>query len=40
MLSVLDGSEYKKIAKVANSLGMGILTEISNEEKLERSYKI
>ncbi|MFV9925538.1 MAG: bifunctional indole-3-glycerol-phosphate synthase TrpC/phosphoribosylanthranilate isomerase TrpF [Francisella endosymbiont of Hyalomma scupense] len=40
MLSVLDDSEYKKLAKVANRLGMGILIEISNEEELERAVKL
>ncbi|MEY8673662.1 bifunctional indole-3-glycerol-phosphate synthase TrpC/phosphoribosylanthranilate isomerase TrpF [Francisella philomiragia] len=39
MLSVLDDNEYKKLAKVANRLGMGILTEVSNEEELERAIK-
>ncbi|MDE4990647.1 bifunctional indole-3-glycerol phosphate synthase/phosphoribosylanthranilate isomerase, partial [Francisella tularensis subsp. holarctica] len=34
MLSVLDDSEYKILAKVDNRLGMGILTEVSNEEEL------
>lgn len=40
ILSVLDDSEYKKLAKVANRLGMGILIEISNEEELERALKL
>ncbi|WP_150463353.1 bifunctional indole-3-glycerol-phosphate synthase TrpC/phosphoribosylanthranilate isomerase TrpF [Francisella sp. XLW-1] len=40
MLSVLNDNEYKKLAKVANRLGMGILTEVSNEEELERSIKL
>ena len=40
MLSVLDDSEYKKLAKVTNRLGMGILTEVSNEEELERAVKL
>ncbi|WP_150465436.1 bifunctional indole-3-glycerol-phosphate synthase TrpC/phosphoribosylanthranilate isomerase TrpF [Francisella sp. SYW-2] len=40
MLSVLDDNEYKKLAKVANRLGMGILTEVSNEEELERAIKL
>ncbi|MBK2259209.1 bifunctional indole-3-glycerol-phosphate synthase TrpC/phosphoribosylanthranilate isomerase TrpF [Francisella philomiragia] len=39
MLSVLDDNEYKKLAKVANRLGMGILTEVSNEEELQRAIK-
>lgn len=40
MLSVLDDNEYKKLAKVANRLSMGILTEVSNEEELERAIKL
>lgn len=40
MFSVLDDNEYKKLAKVANRLGMGILTEVSNEEGLERAIKL
>ncbi|AJI57032.1 indole-3-glycerol phosphate synthase family protein [Francisella philomiragia] len=40
MLSVLDDNEYKKLAKVANRLGMGILTEVSNEEELQRAIKL
>ncbi len=40
MLSVLDDNEYKKLAKIANRLGMGILTEVSNEEELERAIKL
>lgn len=40
MLSVLDDSEYKKLAKVANRLGMGILTEVSNEEELVRAISL
>ncbi|WP_395166532.1 bifunctional indole-3-glycerol-phosphate synthase TrpC/phosphoribosylanthranilate isomerase TrpF [Francisella salimarina] len=40
MLSVLNDNEYKKLAKVANRLGMGILTEVSNEEELERAIKL
>ncbi|MEY8716068.1 bifunctional indole-3-glycerol-phosphate synthase TrpC/phosphoribosylanthranilate isomerase TrpF [Francisella philomiragia] len=40
MLSVLNDNEYKKLAKVANRLGMGILTEVSNEEELQRAIKL
>ena len=40
MLSVLDDNEYKKLAKVANRLGMGILTEASNEEELQRAINL
>lgn len=37
MLSVLDDSEYKELAEVAHSLGLGILTEVSNQEELDRA---
>lgn len=40
MLSILDDSEYRKLAKVANRLGMGILTEASNEEELQRAINL
>lgn len=40
MLSVLDDNEYKKLAKIANRLGMGILTEASNEEELQRAINL
>ncbi|GAB4221928.1 MAG: bifunctional indole-3-glycerol-phosphate synthase TrpC/phosphoribosylanthranilate isomerase TrpF [Francisella sp.] len=40
MLSILDDNEYKKLTKLANRLGMGILTEISNEEELKRAIKL
>lgn len=37
MLSVLDDQQYLALAEVAHSLNMGILTEISNQEELERA---
>jgi len=40
MLSVLDDAEYMALAKVAHSLNMGILTEVSNQEELERAIKL
>ncbi|GAB1437802.1 bifunctional indole-3-glycerol-phosphate synthase TrpC/phosphoribosylanthranilate isomerase TrpF [Providencia sp.] len=36
MLSVLNDDEYIALAEVAHQLNMGILTEVSNEEELER----
>ncbi|MCK6261857.1 bifunctional indole-3-glycerol-phosphate synthase TrpC/phosphoribosylanthranilate isomerase TrpF [Vibrio sp. ZSDE26] len=40
MLSVLNDEQYKELADVAHSLGMGILTEISNEEELHRAVAL
>ncbi|WP_375750205.1 bifunctional indole-3-glycerol-phosphate synthase TrpC/phosphoribosylanthranilate isomerase TrpF [Vibrio sp. HN007] len=40
MLSVLNDDEYQELADVAHSLGLGILTEVSNEEELERAIKL
>ena len=40
MLSVLSDSEYTQLAKVATELGMDILTEVSNEEEMERAVKL
>lgn len=37
MLSVLNDDEYRALAEVAHSLGMGVLTEVSNEEELHRA---
>lgn len=37
MLSVLDDAQYRQLAAVAHSLNMGVLTEVSNEEELERA---
>ncbi|WP_159565033.1 bifunctional indole-3-glycerol-phosphate synthase TrpC/phosphoribosylanthranilate isomerase TrpF [Budvicia diplopodorum] len=40
MLSVLDDEEYVALAEVANSLNMGVLTEVSNESELERAIAL
>ncbi len=40
MLSVLSDEEYTTLAKVARKLGLGILTEVSNEEELQRAIKL
>ncbi len=40
MLSVLDDDQYRQLAAVAHSLEMGVLTEVSNEEELERAIAL
>lgn len=40
MLSVLDDEQYRALAAVAHSLNMGVLTEVSNEEELERAIQL
>ncbi len=40
MLSVLDDETYEKLANLAHSLGMGVLTETSNESEFERALKL
>ncbi|OEF27441.1 bifunctional indole-3-glycerol-phosphate synthase TrpC/phosphoribosylanthranilate isomerase TrpF [Vibrio rumoiensis] len=40
MLSVLDDDEYRHLAEVATSLSLGYLTEVSNEEELERAIAL
>lgn len=40
MLSVLDDEQYRQLAAVAHSLKMGVLTEVSNEEELERAIAL
>lgn len=40
MLSVLDDEQYRQLAAVAHSLEMGVLTEASNEEELERAIAL
>ncbi len=40
MLSVLNDEEYRQLAEVANSLSLGILTEVSNEEELQRAIDL
>ncbi|CFQ55131.1 bifunctional indole-3-glycerol-phosphate synthase TrpC/phosphoribosylanthranilate isomerase TrpF [Yersinia aleksiciae] len=40
MLSVLDDECYRQLAAVAHSLNMGVLTEASNAEELERAIAL
>ncbi|MCQ1060246.1 bifunctional indole-3-glycerol-phosphate synthase TrpC/phosphoribosylanthranilate isomerase TrpF [Photobacterium sp. ZSDE20] len=40
MLSVLNDDEYRELAAVAEQLSLGILTEVSNEEELERAIAL
>ncbi|MFS2225657.1 bifunctional indole-3-glycerol-phosphate synthase TrpC/phosphoribosylanthranilate isomerase TrpF [Pantoea sp. B65] len=40
MLSVLNDDQYRQLAAVAHSLQMGVLTEVSNEEELERAIAL
>ena len=40
MLSVLSDDEYRELASVANSLSLDILTEVSNEEEMERAIAL
>ncbi|GBU12442.1 indole-3-glycerolphosphate synthetase and N-(5-phosphoribosyl)anthranilate isomerase [Enterobacterales bacterium] len=40
MLSVLDDEQYVQLAAVAHSLNMGVLTEASNEEELDRAVAL
>ena len=40
MLSVLDDEQYKSLAEVANTLSLDILTEVSNEEEMERAIAL
>ncbi len=40
MLSVLDDDQYRALANVAHELNMGILTEVSNEQELERAVHL
>ncbi len=40
MLSVLDDEAYRQLAAVAHSLNMGVLTEASNAEELERAITL
>ena len=40
MLSVLDNDEYRTLADLAHSLNLGILTEVSNVEELERAIAL
>ncbi|MEL7290683.1 MAG: bifunctional indole-3-glycerol-phosphate synthase TrpC/phosphoribosylanthranilate isomerase TrpF [Pseudomonadota bacterium] len=40
MLSVLDDTQYRELAQVAHSLEMGVLTEVSNEQELDRAVTL
>lgn len=40
MLSVLDDETYTELANLAHMLGMGILTEASNEEEVQRAVRL
>ncbi|WGW01602.1 bifunctional indole-3-glycerol-phosphate synthase TrpC/phosphoribosylanthranilate isomerase TrpF [Vibrio sp. YMD68] len=40
MLSVLNDEQYNELSTLAHSLGMGVLTEISNDEELERAVAL
>ena len=40
MLSILNDEEYRHLAEVATSLNLGYLTEVSNEEELERAIAL
>ncbi|WP_199611306.1 bifunctional indole-3-glycerol-phosphate synthase TrpC/phosphoribosylanthranilate isomerase TrpF [Flocculibacter collagenilyticus] len=40
MLSVLKDAEYKQLAELASSLNMDVLTEVSNEEEVERAINL
>ena len=40
MLSVLNDDEYQQLADIAHDLGMGVLTEISNEDELTRAISL
>ncbi|UPW17117.1 bifunctional indole-3-glycerol-phosphate synthase TrpC/phosphoribosylanthranilate isomerase TrpF [Agarivorans sp. TSD2052] len=40
MLSVLDDNEYSLLAEVAHKLKLGVLTEVSNQQELERAIAL
>ncbi|MEZ8823196.1 bifunctional indole-3-glycerol-phosphate synthase TrpC/phosphoribosylanthranilate isomerase TrpF [Vibrio amylolyticus] len=40
MLSVLNNDQYKELAEVAHALNIGVLTEVSNEEELDRAVEL
>ncbi|PWC12658.1 bifunctional indole-3-glycerol phosphate synthase/phosphoribosylanthranilate isomerase [Brenneria roseae subsp. americana] len=40
MLSVLDDDRYRQLSDVAHSLKLGVLTEVSNEEELQRAIQL
>ncbi|QTF08340.1 bifunctional indole-3-glycerol-phosphate synthase TrpC/phosphoribosylanthranilate isomerase TrpF [Brenneria izadpanahii] len=40
MLSVLDDQQYRQLSALAHSLKLGVLTEASNEDELQRAIKL
>lgn len=40
MLSVLRDDEYRYLANIAHTLGMGVLTEVNDEEEVRRALKL
>ncbi|MDO6580020.1 bifunctional indole-3-glycerol-phosphate synthase TrpC/phosphoribosylanthranilate isomerase TrpF [Photobacterium sp. 2_MG-2023] len=40
MLSVLNDDQYRELAALADTLNLGVLTEVSNEEELERAIAL
>ena len=40
MLSVVDDETYRELSDLAHSLGMGVLTETSNEQEFERALEL
>lgn len=40
MLSVLTDEEYQPLAELAHQLGMGVLTEVSTQDELERAIQL
>lgn len=40
MLSVLDDDSYRRLAALADSLAMGVLTEVSNEQEMARALAL
>ena len=40
MLSVVNDETYRVLSDLAHSLGMGVLTETSNEEEFERALAL
>ncbi|MEI8608940.1 bifunctional indole-3-glycerol-phosphate synthase TrpC/phosphoribosylanthranilate isomerase TrpF [Enterovibrio sp. Hal110] len=40
MLSVLNDDEYQELSALAHELNLGVLTEVSNEEELERAIAL
>lgn len=40
MLSVIDDQTYQELASLAHQLGMGVLTEVSNQQELDRAITL